>query len=301
MSDKTYMGRHIFDHDGYEEITMPDHPSSRDNGTVFVHTLVAEKKLGRRLKSEECVHHIDGCKSNNDPMNLLIFKTNRDHANYHSAIRNGLDFILSSFDGVCTCTIVFDKERLIKYSTLCPICGGIKSPGSKMCKTCRQDHPAKYAHHSNLCDLDKNTLNELLLNNSLEAIGRMYCVTGNAVKKRAKKFGIYKSKYHQCNDVDLLINRLLHNSRNATADLFGVYPSTIDVWIRRYNIIVEHGMYVCKETGEKFVNAREAARMKYPAVNSHIAAHRIIEVCGLDVEYLGFKWSYQPKNVYRLK
>jgi hypothetical protein len=39
---------------------------------VRVHTLVAEAKLGRKLKADEEVHHRDGNKLNNDPSNLQV-------------------------------------------------------------------------------------------------------------------------------------------------------------------------------------------------------------------------------------
>lgn len=51
-------------------------------GRYFVHRKVMEEKLGRRLRSDEIVHHIDGNKLNNDPNNLEI--TNRsDHMKIH--------------------------------------------------------------------------------------------------------------------------------------------------------------------------------------------------------------------------
>ena len=36
------------------------------------HRLVAEEKLGRPLRKEEVVHHIDGDYKNNDPNNLMV-------------------------------------------------------------------------------------------------------------------------------------------------------------------------------------------------------------------------------------
>lgn len=48
------------------------------------HRIVAEQMLGRPLKKGEVVHHIDGNKRNNDPSNLMVFKTQADHARWHA-------------------------------------------------------------------------------------------------------------------------------------------------------------------------------------------------------------------------
>ena len=52
-------------------------------GGRLEHRVVAEKKLGRQLKPEEVVHHMDFNKQNNDEDNLMVFKNNSDHRKYH--------------------------------------------------------------------------------------------------------------------------------------------------------------------------------------------------------------------------
>lgn len=47
------------------------------------HRVVAEKILGRKLKPGEIVHHIDGNKRNNDPSNLIIFRNQAEHLEWH--------------------------------------------------------------------------------------------------------------------------------------------------------------------------------------------------------------------------
>lgn len=48
------------------------------------HRAVAEKMLGRPLKDGEVVHHMDGNKRNNDPDNLQVFPSQKEHAQYHA-------------------------------------------------------------------------------------------------------------------------------------------------------------------------------------------------------------------------
>lgn len=51
------------------------------------HRVVAEKMLGRKLLKGEVVHHIDKNKRNNKPENLMIFKSQKDHAAWHARER----------------------------------------------------------------------------------------------------------------------------------------------------------------------------------------------------------------------
>lgn len=46
------------------------------------HRVIAEQKLGRKLRPGEIVHHIDGNKRNNDPSNLAVM-TQSEHARLH--------------------------------------------------------------------------------------------------------------------------------------------------------------------------------------------------------------------------
>jgi len=49
----------------------------------LVHRWVAEKKLKRKLKKDEVVHHKDRNKSNNNPWNLWVFKNQKEHDKIH--------------------------------------------------------------------------------------------------------------------------------------------------------------------------------------------------------------------------
>lgn len=50
---------------------------------VHEHRIVAEEKLGRKLNPGEVVHHIDGDKRNNDPDNLMVFPSQKEHIEWH--------------------------------------------------------------------------------------------------------------------------------------------------------------------------------------------------------------------------
>lgn len=54
---------------------------------IYQHRHVMESKLGRRLESNEHVHHIDGDPLNNSPSNLDLLSSST-HAKLHSATRS---------------------------------------------------------------------------------------------------------------------------------------------------------------------------------------------------------------------
>lgn len=66
----------------------------RNNGKTYAklygrheHRIVAEEKIGRKLKPGEVVHHIDGNKRNNSPDNLIVFSSQAEHAAFHASQR----------------------------------------------------------------------------------------------------------------------------------------------------------------------------------------------------------------------
>jgi hypothetical protein len=53
------------------------------SGSKADHRTVAERALGRSLKSDEVVHHVDGNKLNNQPPNLIVM-TRAAHQKLHA-------------------------------------------------------------------------------------------------------------------------------------------------------------------------------------------------------------------------
>lgn len=57
-------------------------------GNQFVpeHRLVVEKKIGRLLKPEETIHHIDHDRKNNHIDNLMFFPNQKEHKKFENKV-----------------------------------------------------------------------------------------------------------------------------------------------------------------------------------------------------------------------
>lgn len=117
-----------------------------------MHRHVASVKAGRWLSSQEIVHHIDGNKANNDPDNLEVTTRSR-HVVTHKDV------------------------SLLHPEKVCPVCAKI-THNKMFCSTpCRYKASRKF--HADLEELLK-----LVHENGYEKTGRMFGVSGNAIKKR---------------------------------------------------------------------------------------------------------------------
>lgn len=81
---------------GYILIFSPNHPLATKQGYVAEHRLVVERILGRYLKPEEVVHHINFKKDDNHFENLYLFATQPEHQGYHIAYKFGYTGLLKS-------------------------------------------------------------------------------------------------------------------------------------------------------------------------------------------------------------
>lgn len=71
--------------DGY--IYSRNHPLGGVYGYILEHRLVMENKLGRFLKPEEVIHHINQKRDDNRIENLMLFENDSAHIAYHELIR----------------------------------------------------------------------------------------------------------------------------------------------------------------------------------------------------------------------
>lgn len=62
----------VVDSSGYVRVFEPAHPNSFKSGWVLEHRLVVEERLGRRLRTDEHVHHINHVRTDNRPENLTV-------------------------------------------------------------------------------------------------------------------------------------------------------------------------------------------------------------------------------------
>lgn len=53
---------------------------------------IAEKKIGRKLKKGEIVHHLDGNSTNNDPDNLFVCESQSEHILLENKIKINWNF-----------------------------------------------------------------------------------------------------------------------------------------------------------------------------------------------------------------
>ena len=73
--------------DGYMAIYFPEHPQANSEGFIMEHHLVMECFIGRHLREDEVVHHINHIRDDNRLENLKLM-TFTEHARLHMIERH---------------------------------------------------------------------------------------------------------------------------------------------------------------------------------------------------------------------
>ena len=101
---------------GYVRLYMPEHPQANHAGYVYEHRYVMEQKIGRLVKPEEIVDHIDRNRSNNAPENLRLHATRSEHVKDHYSARDQLVALVARIRGLnrynCQDRLVVDGLEL---------------------------------------------------------------------------------------------------------------------------------------------------------------------------------------------
>lgn len=138
---------------------------------MYEHIYVAEKYLGRSLRSNEIVHHLDCNPLNNRWENLLVIEDTQ-HVKIHSWIDRGCPInrgeVSNKFCEICNLTL---QEKQIRFCS--GKCSGIS----------RSRMPPK-----------NRLLQDFRECGTFTAVGRRYGVSDNAIRKWCAKYDMPTKK-----------------------------------------------------------------------------------------------------------
>ena len=189
----------------------------------------------------------------------------------------------------------------IKTKNICIDCGESISKNATRCKECNDKYSATEEYYKNKSNYrskcpDIEILRELLSKYNYTQIGKIYNVSGNAVKKWAIRYNLLEEKKEKPSKE--LLEHLLNISTSALiAAEYGVNQGTVNWWAKQYGIERRKSIRIkCVECDITFDSLKEAA--KYMVENNlttekslnHISYH-ISKVADTQDDYMGKHWK----------
>lgn len=175
------------DLNGYIAVYRPEHPNSYTSenwkGWIYEHRLIAEELLGRSLREDEVVHHLDCNKHNNRYDNIIVLASTSCHMKLHAWI-----------DGGAKVSGEYVKKNITNWGKPKPIC--------KMCDSIVAEHDAIYC--SITCSSkdqrtterpSKEDLIRMVKDMGYSEVGRLYNVSDNAIRKWVKSYGLHTKTF----------------------------------------------------------------------------------------------------------
>lgn len=157
---------------GYRVVYAPLEPNAMRSGNwvgyIYEHIKVAQHSIGRPIRPNETVHHLDGNVSNNRHENLIVILRS-EHCKLHVWLR--------------TVRIISHKSQKVHR---CCICGSTLQ--DKQIKTCSNKCAIALRHQCSKRPSKLKLQQQLNLGMSYCALGRMYGVSDNAVRKWARYY-----------------------------------------------------------------------------------------------------------------
>lgn len=96
----------LIDESGYAWVYVPGDPHARRGGRALEHRLVMADKIGRPLRDEESVHHINGVKSDNRPENLELWVSSQPSGQRPRDLVDWANEILERYGGLVSRGVV---------------------------------------------------------------------------------------------------------------------------------------------------------------------------------------------------
>lgn len=175
-------GKRVYIINGYRVIYYPEYADfskgSSMEGYAYEHRVVIEKSIGRKLSSDEHVHHKDENRLNNNLSNLEILSAS-EHSRLHATVPEELH----DHCEICGAVLRSTKNGKKKHNRFCPKCYSELERGK-----CPQ----------------KEVLEVELSTKTQEEVAKIYGVTNTAVRKWIAKLGIAYSAKTGSNTAQLL-------------------------------------------------------------------------------------------------